>query len=194
METNRQALQTSMQAQLDGWRARLESLEATVAKAADGARGELTQSMETLRDLQASARKHFDQLTSASAETWDDVKKSFDYSWENVGKVSEAIWNKALPRSEPHKQEHKKELHEKVSARRDQLTATLAGLRTDPQNGKSERAGAVEAALAALQTHVSGGWESIDEQESAALTRWLDSSRFLFDGDAAAEEAPRGSK
>ena len=33
--------------------------------------------------------------------------------------------------------------------------------------------------------HSMDGWDVIDESESAALTRWLDSSRFLFDGKPA---------
>ena len=185
MDTYRQAQQDSMQAQLDLWHARLEALEATAAKAAVGATADLAQTMETLRDLQASAKHHFDQLTSASVERWEDVKKSFDSSWAQVSTTAESLWTRSRSLREPIKYEHKKELHEKVSGRRDQLTATLVRLQADPQNAKSERAGAVEAALAALQTHMSGGWESIDEQESAGLTRWLDSSRFLFDGETA---------
>ena len=78
--------------------------------------------------------------------------------------------------------EHKKQLHDRVVERADELKAMLVGFRSDPQNAKSERSLAIESALAALDTHVSGGWEVIDESESAALTHWLDSSRFLFDG------------
>lgn len=79
------------------------------------------------------------------------------------------------------KHEHKKQLHDRVGERCVQLNLSLVALQCDPQNAGSERARAVEEALAALQTHVSGGWDAIDEQESAALTRWLDTSRFLFD-------------
>ena len=77
--------------------------------------------------------------------------------------------------------EHKKQLHDRISERSAQLNQTLAGLQAAPKNASSERARAIEEALAALQTHVGGGWDSIDEQESAALTKWLDSSRFLVD-------------
>jgi len=77
--------------------------------------------------------------------------------------------------------EHKKQLHDRVTERSTQLKAELAGLQGDAQDGKSDRARAVQQALAALETHVRGGWETIDEQESAALTRWLETSRFLFD-------------
>jgi hypothetical protein len=182
METNRQAHQNSMQQQLDQWHARLESLEATAATAAAGAKVELQKVMEELRALQVSAKQHFDELASASADSWNDVKTSVDTRWSDVRIAVETTWIRSLAQLAPIKPEHKKELHDKVLERREQLAASLASLQADPQNAKSERAGAVEAALAALQTHMSGGWESIDEQESAALTRWLESSRFLFDG------------
>jgi hypothetical protein len=79
------------------------------------------------------------------------------------------------------KHEHKKQLHDRISERCVQLNLTLAGLQSVSQTAKSERGRAIEAALAALQTHLSGGWDSIDEPESAALSHWLETSRFLFD-------------
>ena len=78
--------------------------------------------------------------------------------------------------------EHKKQLHDRVLERCRQLQASLMGLYADPHSAKSERARAVEQSLAALQTHLSSGWESIDESEALALTRWLGLSRFLVDG------------
>jgi uncharacterized membrane protein YccC len=84
------------------------------------------------------------------------------------------------------KHEHKKQLHDRILERCAQLSATLVGLRTDAYNAASKRARAIEEALAALKTHLSGGWDSVDERESAELTRWLDSSRFLFDDERAA--------
>ena len=88
------------------------------------------------------------------------------------------------------KHEHKKELHDKVLERSAQLKASLLALQTDPQNAKSERARAVEGALAALETHLSGGWELIDASGSVALTTWLDSSRFLVDSAPVFEAPP----
>jgi hypothetical protein len=79
------------------------------------------------------------------------------------------------------KQEHKKQLHDLISERCIELKATLGGLQGDPQSAKSERADAVEAAMAALRTHLTGGWDSIDGPESGALTRWLELSQFLCD-------------
>jgi len=79
------------------------------------------------------------------------------------------------------KHEHKKQLRDRVGERCMQLNLSLVALKCDPESAGSERARAVEEALAALETHISGGWDQVDEQESAALTRWLESSRFLFD-------------
>jgi hypothetical protein len=84
------------------------------------------------------------------------------------------------------KHEHKKQLRDRVGERCLQLNLSLVALQCDPQNAGSDRARAVEEALAALETHLSGGWDSVDEQESAALVRWLESSRFLFDAPAVA--------
>jgi hypothetical protein len=81
----------------------------------------------------------------------------------------------------PTQPEHKKQLHDRITERSELLQANLATLQADPDNAKSERARAVEDALAALQTHLSGGWDKVDEPESAALTRWLETSRFLID-------------
>jgi hypothetical protein len=91
------------------------------------------------------------------------------------------------------KHEHKKELRDRVGERCIQLNLSLVALKCDPQSAGSERARAVEEALAALEMHVSGGWDSVDDHESAALTRWLDSSRFLFDTPATAASVIAGS-
>ena len=104
-----------------------------------------------------------------------------DGTWTRVSNSVDSTWGRWLVRAEPARREHKKQLHDRVEERRSQLTATLLGLQSDPQSAKSERASAIESALAALQTHLSGGWDVVDEPESAALTRWLDSSRFLFE-------------
>lgn len=88
--------------------------------------------------------------------------------------------------------DHKKQLHELVTERSTLLKATLASLQAE-QAG-SDRARAIEGAIAALQTHVSGGWDKVGEQESAAIVRWLDQSKFLFDpAKPAAPPAPAAS-
>jgi hypothetical protein len=182
METTRQAHQDKMKAQLDDWRARIDVLEANAAKAEAGAKVELAKILSELHELEASAKKHFAELSAASAESWSVVKASLDDTWAKVSGTVESTWTRWLDFATPVKHEHKKQLRDRVVERSDELKAMLLGFQSDPHNAKSERALAIEGALAALQTHVGGGWEVIDESESAALTRWLDSSRFLFDG------------
>ena len=188
METTRQAHQDKMKAQLDDWRARIDVLEANAAKAESGAKVELAKIVSELHELEASAKKYFDELAAASADNWSVVKTAIDDTWAKVSGTVEATWTRWLDFATPAKHEHKKQLHDRVVERSDELKAMLLGFQSDPQNAKSERALAIEGALAALQTHLSGGWDVIDESESAALTRWLDSSRFLFDGKTAPVE------
>lgn len=183
METTRQAHQDKMKAQLDDWRARIDTLKANAAKAEIGAKVELDRVVGELHELEASAKRHFDQLAAASVENWNEVKTSLDDIWAKVATAVDATWTRWLDLVKTAKHAHKKQLHDRVVERRDRLKAMLLGFQSDPQNAKSERAVAIEAALAALQTHLGGGWEVIDESESAALTRWLESSRFLFDGE-----------
>lgn len=75
--------------------------------------------------------------------------------------------------------EHKKELHQLVDDRHARLKSTLTSLPADQK--ESEKARAIEGSLAALETHISGGWDKVGEQESAAIVRWLDQSKFLVD-------------
>jgi hypothetical protein len=182
METTRQAHQDKMKSQLEDWRARIDVLEANAAKAEAGAKVELAKIVSELHELEASAKKHFEELSAASAENWSVVKTALDDTWAKVTGTVEATWTRWLDLAAPAKHQHKKQLHDRVVERRDELKAMLLGFQSDPPNAKSERALAIEGALAALQTHLGGGWDVIDESESAALTRWLDSSRFLFDG------------
>ena len=182
METTRQAHQDKMKSQLDDWRARIESLKANAAKAEAGAKVELEKVVGELRDLEASAKKHFDELAAASIENWSTVKTALDDSWAKVSSAVDSTWTRWRDRIDPTKHEHKKQLHDRVVERADELKAMLAGFKSDPEKAKSERAVAIERALAALETHLGGGWDVIDESEAAALTRWLESSRFLVDG------------
>ena len=70
METNREAHQAKMKAQLDEWSAKLDVLKAKAAKAEADAKIELYKAMDEMHELQASAKQHLDQLASASADRW----------------------------------------------------------------------------------------------------------------------------
>jgi hypothetical protein len=83
-------------------------------------------------------------------------------------------------------QEHKKPLHDRIIERKSKLEQSLVRLKSDPKTAASEHTRAVEDALGALETHVAGGWENIGNPEAAALARWLEWTRFLYDESATA--------
>ena len=91
------------------------------------------------------------------------------------------------------KHEHKKELHDRVNERSAQLKASLIQMQTDADGARSERALAVEQALAALDTKMSSDWNAIDEAASAALSGWLESSKHLFDPGVVADAPRKGN-
>ena len=81
--------------------------------------------------------------------------------------------------------EHKQQLHQRILERRSQLEANLRRLQANEETAASERLRAVDGALAELKTHSSGSdWSAVGESEAAALSRWLDQTRFLIEGDS----------
>ena len=87
-----------------------------------------------------------------------------------------------------HTQDHKQQLHERILARRDQLTTARA---VDPA-GKSEHARAIDEALAQLAMHLGEKWGEVDDVEAAQLSGWLESTRFLVGARGPVAEPPTG--
>lgn len=85
----------------------------------------------------------------------------------------------------PSTSEHKKQLHEQIFLRSGELEGTLSTMQSDERLAVSDRARAIESAQAALETHLSGGWDVVGEVEAAELTRWLETTRSLCDPNAA---------
>ncbi len=79
------------------------------------------------------------------------------------------------------KTEHKKQLHEQIDERSKHLHATLVALQSKDSSRTSGRVTDIESALAALSMHVANGWDTIGDPQAAALVRWLDASKYLFD-------------
>ena len=96
METNREAHQAKMKAQLDEWSAKLDVLKAKAAKAELDAKIELYKAMDEMHELQASAKQHPDQLASASADRWKDVKSGVEEAWTKFGATVEATWKRIV--------------------------------------------------------------------------------------------------
>lgn len=83
------------------------------------------------------------------------------------------------------KTEHKKQLHDQIDERAKHLHATLAALQSKDSSRTSGRVTEIESALAALSMHVANGWDTIGDPQAAALVRWLDASKYLFDAPLA---------
>ena len=94
METEREAQQSKMKAQLDVWSAQLDLLKARAAKAEAGAKVELHKAAGELQKLQESAKKQLGQLTAASAEGWKDVKTSLGDAWTKLSVAVEETLKK----------------------------------------------------------------------------------------------------
>jgi hypothetical protein len=109
METTRQAHEEKMRTQLDEWRARIDSLAANAATAAADAKVELEKVVGELRDLEASAKKHFEELAAASVEDWGIVRTALHDTWAKVGSAVDATRTRWPDRIEPSKHEHKKQ-------------------------------------------------------------------------------------
>lgn len=78
----------------------------------------------------------------------------------------------------PARPESKRQLRERVEARREHLQGMLAQLRESDVAPK-ERIHAIEIALQGLEVQLAGGWECVGELESAALARWLEGTDVL---------------
>jgi hypothetical protein len=72
-------------------------------------------------------------------------------------------------------------LHDDIVERRRQMRLTLASLRSAARTATCVRARAIDESLAKLQTHLSAGWDGNNSAQAAALTYWLDRSRYLYD-------------
>jgi conjugal transfer/entry exclusion protein len=72
-------------------------------------------------------------------------------------------------------------IHDDIVERSRQMRMTLASLRSVARTATCMRARAIDESLATLQTHLGAGWDANDSAQAAALTHWLDRSRFLYD-------------
>ena len=61
------------------------------------------------------------------------------------------------------------------------MRLTLASLRSAARTATCVRARAISESLATLQAHLGGGWDERNSAQTAALTYWLDRSRYLYD-------------
>jgi len=76
---------------------------------------------------------------------------------------------------------HGHTLHERIVVRRREMQRTLASLRSVVRTATCVRARAIDESLKTLDVHLGGDWNGRDRDKSAALTHWLDRSRYLYD-------------
>jgi hypothetical protein len=94
MESNREAHQAKMKAQLDEWTAKIDVLKAKLAKAEASAKIELNHSMDELHKLHEAGQKQLDKALAASADAWAETKKGLDEGWSKVSGAVETLWKK----------------------------------------------------------------------------------------------------
>jgi hypothetical protein len=91
--------------------------------------------------------------------------------------------------AEPLKPEHKKQLHERVEARRQELECALSGLKSSDGTAPQEKVLAIETALQGLDAHLTGGWDRVSEVDAAQLAQWLEGTQYM--GVVAAKDEAR---
>lgn len=75
--------------------------------------------------------------------------------------------------------EHKKQLRERIEARRQELADALSQLEALEGTAPKEMVLAIQTSLQALEVHVGGGWDHVGEVEAQQLAQWLDSTQHL---------------
>jgi hypothetical protein len=94
MQKSRELHQARMKAQLDEWMAKVDLLKAKVALAAVGAKMEIHRGVIELRKLHQAGSEQLQELVSASAGAWKDVKVGVDEAWTEVESAVEATWDR----------------------------------------------------------------------------------------------------
>lgn len=99
----KEAHQAKVEAQLKEWRAQLEVLQAKAAQAGADARIEIGKHAADLRELDASGRQHLEELKTASAAAWEQVRTGVEDKWNRLS-AADALASSgraSCPRTEP---------------------------------------------------------------------------------------------
>ncbi len=79
-------------AQLKGWEAEIQKLEAKADKASADVKAEYEERIKELRDKKDKANSKLEELRQSSQESWEDLKKSLD----NLGEELNVLIKKAF--------------------------------------------------------------------------------------------------
>ncbi len=85
---NKESLQRKVEQQLRTWDETADELAKKLAAAGDDVRAEYQQHIEAAKKKQEALRQRLDELSSARADAWEDLKKGVDDAWADV----EAAW------------------------------------------------------------------------------------------------------
>ena len=81
----KKAYEEKLQAQLDEWDAKIDTLKAKAAKAEADTKVNYQETIEELEKKRADAKKRLQELREAGDDAWTDLKKGIDEAWSNFG-------------------------------------------------------------------------------------------------------------
>jgi hypothetical protein len=132
------------------------------------------------------------QDLQATPRTPQDLRGLDRLEWKTTPRLRVAhSLQFAANRAESSMRQHRKELNERVVARRKQLQEafTLAEL-----EGPSERRNALEVALRVVDNAAQGGWDKVSEVGAAELSQWLEETQFLVASPVSDEAGPEAKE
>ncbi|MCE2595801.1 coiled coil domain-containing protein [Motilimonas cestriensis] len=90
--SEKQIYQQKIQAQLDEWKADLDKLKAKASGASADAQLELQKQIKVLESKLEEGRSKFAEMSDASEESWQSIKKEMSSSWD----ATKAAFNDAV--------------------------------------------------------------------------------------------------
>jgi hypothetical protein len=87
-----------MEAQIQDWGARIESLEARAQTAGTHARVDYRRRVQELKALGSDARARLEEFKSAGSETWDAFRTGVEGAWKDIeAALEELVREEARP-------------------------------------------------------------------------------------------------
>ncbi len=83
--------QEKMEAQLQEWQAKIDTLKAKAQQASTDARLQYEKQIDALRPKLAAARQKLQELKTSSESAWGDVKTGMEAAWNEL----KTAWDKA---------------------------------------------------------------------------------------------------
>jgi len=90
----RKAYEEKLQAQLDEWAAKIDTLKAKASKAEADAKVNYHETIEELEKKRADAKKRLQEFREASDDAWTELKSGLDKAWSNLGSAVKSATEK----------------------------------------------------------------------------------------------------